>query len=176
MRAPEPTSLDMVSCKASGDIVISAGEEVLVSVTCDVVVPVDKCAAYFVPLVHGLEVCVGGDPSIVNNRRESYVCFGNDTTALWLVLKNTSGVGMKFSQGADIADCRLVADSIQGMSNFEKETFEAIDVAADNVSGSSCSAKILSRPLPISLLRLDGMAVWSLFVSDCRSRSCDQVR
>ena len=79
--------------------------------------------------------------------------FGNGTNELLFVLKNTSDVGMKFPQGASIADCQIVADSVQGMSNFEKETFEATDilvVAADNWSASSCSANVLTaHPVPV---------------------------
>ena len=106
-----------------------------------------------------MEVCVGGDPKIKDNRRESYVCFGNDTDELCLVLKNVSEIGMKFPQGTDLVDCQIVADSIQGMSNFGKETFRAIEIAADKASANSCSANVLTaRPVPLkhrfSLLRV----------------------
>jgi len=148
-----------VSCRASEDVVIRAGEEVLVNVACSAVVTNEECATCFVSLVEGMEVCQGGDPDVKDDRREAYSCTGNGTKDLCLLLKNVSGVGMQFSKGADLANCQIVGGVINGTSDFQDQALHAVHVAADRAFAGSCAANVLTdRPVPkvhkFSLLRV----------------------
>ena len=107
-----------MSCRASEDVVIRAGEEVVVNVACSAVVTKAECATGFVSVVEGMEVCQGGDPDVKDDRREAYSCTGDGTENLCLLLKNVSGVGMQFPKGSDLANCQIVGGVINGTSDF----------------------------------------------------------
>ena len=138
-----------MSCRASEDVIIHAGEEVssLVNVACSAVVTNVECATCFVSLVKGMEVCQGGDPDVKDDRREAYSCTGNGTKDLCLLLKNVSGVGMQFSKGSDLTNCQIVGGVINGTSDFRDQTLHAVNVAADRAFAGSCAANVLTDRL-----------------------------